>query len=45
MIALGEGFRIAKNGNVIQSVEDWLRFASPAGGSDQWVEGVIATFG
>ncbi|MCD6733424.1 MAG: hypothetical protein LT103_07505 [Burkholderiaceae bacterium] len=31
--------RITKNGQLIQSVEDWFRYAPPKGGADQWRDG------
>lgn len=31
--------RITKNGQLIQSVEDWFRCAPPKGGADQWRDG------
>ena len=31
--------RITKNGQLIQSVEDWLRYAPPKGGAEQWRDG------
>jgi hypothetical protein len=31
--------RISKNGQLIQSVEDWFRYAPPKGGADQWRDG------
>ena len=31
--------RIVKNGQPIQSVDDWFRYAPPKGGADQWCDG------
>lgn len=31
--------RITKNGQLIQSVEDWFRYAPPKDGADQWRDG------
>ena len=31
--------RIAKNGQLIQSVDDWFRHAPPKGGADHWRDG------